>query len=76
MQLSKASTLNHKHHHKPISLAAFRYDPSQLARQCLADSHQDPIAAVALAARYAHGSRLRATVAAIGTAVLTSGAAS
>ena len=39
MQISSAFTPNRKH---PISLAAFRYDPGQLAQLCLADSHQIP----------------------------------
>jgi hypothetical protein len=53
-----------------ISPAGFHYSAKQLALQCLADTHNDPDRAVALAGRYAHGRRLRETIAAIGNAWL------
>jgi hypothetical protein len=74
MQVFKASSPNHKHHqHKPISLATFCYDPGRLAQSCLTATHNDPASAVTLAAKFAHGSRLRETIAAIATVVLNKG---
>jgi hypothetical protein len=48
----------------------FTATPEQLAHDCLAEARNDPDRAVAIAAMYAHGRRLRATHAAIGTAFL------
>ena len=44
--------------------------PKQLARECLAEGRNNPDSAITLARRYACGTRLRATVAAIGSALL------
>jgi hypothetical protein len=48
----------------------FAGTPEQIARRCLAEAHNNPDRAIALAGRYARGGKLRATVAAIGTGLL------
>jgi hypothetical protein len=48
----------------------FTATPEQLAHDCLAEACNNPERAIALASRYAHGARMRATVAAIGSAFL------
>jgi hypothetical protein len=47
----------------------FTATPEQLAHDCLAEA-RNPERAIALASRYAHGARLRATIAAIANAFL------
>jgi hypothetical protein len=47
--------------------------PDRLARQCLAEARNNPDRAIALAGRHARGATLRATIAAIGTALLRGG---
>jgi hypothetical protein len=44
--------------------------PDQIAQRCLAEAGNDPDRATRLVGRYAHGARQRATVAAIGSALL------
>ena len=48
----------------------FTATPEQLAHDCLEEARNNPERAIALAGRYAHGTRLKATIAAIGTAFL------
>jgi hypothetical protein len=48
----------------------FTAGPEQLAHDCLTEARNNPKRAIALAGRYAHGARLRATIAAIGSALL------
>jgi hypothetical protein len=44
--------------------------PREIAKRCLADAGNNPDRAIALAGRHARGARLRATVVAIGDALL------
>jgi hypothetical protein len=48
--------------------------PEDIARACLATAGNNPERAIALASGYAHGARLRATIAAIGSALLRASA--
>jgi hypothetical protein len=48
--------------------------PAELARQCLAEAHNDPDRAIALAGKRARGAKLRATYAVIGNALMRASA--
>jgi hypothetical protein len=53
-----------------VNKASIDNTPKELARQCLAEAHNNPQRAISLAGKRAHGARLRAVVMAIGDALL------
>jgi hypothetical protein len=54
----------------PRKVQKFAHTPEEIARACLAAARNNPERAIALAGRHAHGAKMRAVVAAIGTALL------